>query len=155
MHKHTVVTHIPLVFNMIDKLYTPNWINLDPKVRDHLRKIFNVKKTGNTEIRDQVLISDGTTNEDLWNAFTVESMTKYTGGVKNNDFAQLWTITVSKANYEINPPVEIVEIPKKKIENTDFEIKNVVETTKEIKETVKTTEVNNVKSENIEDKVSL
>lgn len=110
---------------MIEKLYTPNWTDLDPKIRHHLREVFNVKKSGNTEIRDQVLISDGTTNEDLWNAFTIESMCKYIGSKET--FARAWEITVSKAKYEINPPVDfptIEEEPVKKIPKE--EIKNAI-----------------------------
>ncbi len=89
----------------MDKVYHPHWINLDRDIRDHLRKVFSVGKSGITEVRDQTLITDGTTNEDLAHAFTLPAMCKYIGSEET--FPRAWEITVSKAKYEVHPPVNM------------------------------------------------
>lgn len=94
----------------MDKLYTQHWIELPKDIRAHLKKVFSISSTGLTEVRDQTLISDGTTNEDLARAFTKESMTRYVGS--DGTFPHLWTCTVSKANFEINPPMAIRDNPQ-------------------------------------------
>lgn len=89
----------------MDKVYTPHWINLDKEIREHLRKVFSVARSGITEVRDQTLISDGTTNDDLAKAFTIESLCNYVGSKET--FARAWEIAVSKAKYEVNPPINL------------------------------------------------
>jgi hypothetical protein len=90
---------------MMNKIYTQHWIELPKDVRDHLSNVFTVSKSGPTEVRDLVLVSDGVTNEDLARAFTDESLCAYIGS--NEVFARAWEIALSKARFEINPPVVI------------------------------------------------
>ena len=90
----------------MDKIYTNHWIELPTEVRSHLRKVFGLSKSGITEVRDQVLVSDGTTNDDLAVAFTKEKLCEYIGS--DETFARAWEIAISKAKYEIDPPKMIV-----------------------------------------------
>lgn len=91
----------------MDKIYTFHWLELDREIRAHLAEQFKITRTGTTEIKDTTLVSDGTTNDDLARAFTKEKMSEYTGSPVETGVPQLWTITVSKAKYEVHPPILI------------------------------------------------
>lgn len=90
----------------MDKVYTQHWINLEKPVREHLRKVFSVARSGVTEVRDQTLISDGTNNDDLNAAFTKATMEAYVGVTES--FPHLWDLSVSKATMEVFGPKPIV-----------------------------------------------
>lgn len=89
---------------MFDRIYQHQWITLDRDVREHLTKIFDIPTTGIAEIRDQSVISDGKTNEDL-KAITSEKMATYVGSLE--EFPRLWELTLSKVKYELHPPIFI------------------------------------------------
>lgn len=96
------------------------WLELPRDVRDHLMKVFGVVKTGVAEVRDQTVISDGVTNDDL-SVISFEKMTEYVGPAE--DFHKLWQITVSKANYELHPPIDILDLADlgfKEVSNEEF-----------------------------------
>lgn len=84
------------------------WMQLDPKIRMELVSYFNLKKTGITEIRDQTLISDGYSVEDL-REITLEKMNEYIGSSEES-FSRAWEITCSKAKSIVYPPIAM-EIP--------------------------------------------
>lgn len=89
----------------MEKLYTQIWIDLPQETRNHLKKAFDIPRSGITEIRDQSVVSDGHTNTDL-EAITADKMSAYVGsdtGVLS--FSRLWEITLSKVKSELNPPV--------------------------------------------------
>ncbi len=81
------------------------WMQLEKPVREHLAKQFNLKRTGVSEIRDQELISDGYSVEDL-KAFNLGSMGTYVGS-EQTDMLHAWLVTCSKARFELNPPVQV------------------------------------------------
>lgn len=90
---------------MFERIYTQHWMSLPKEVRVHLALTFNMQKSGITEIRDQDVISDGTTNEDL-KALTLDALNEYVGS--KEEFPRAWELALMKANYELNPPaVEI------------------------------------------------
>lgn len=91
----------------MNKIYTQHWIELPKEVRQHLALKFGLKRTGLTEVRDQTLISDGTTNEDLANVFTHAALNAYIGSEET--FAHAWEVAVSKAKFEIKPPTMSLE----------------------------------------------
>lgn len=107
------------VSNM-NKVYTQIWLELPRDVREHLMKVFGVVKTGVAEVRDQTVVSDGVTNDDL-SVITSEKMTEYVGPAE--DFHKLWQISVSKANYELHPPIDILDLAElgfKEVSNEEF-----------------------------------
>lgn len=87
----------------MEKLYQQYWIDLPKEVREHLVKTFSINKSGITEIRDQTVVSDGHTNEDL-TAVTAEKMSAYTGSPLDVGFMRLWELTKAKVHYELHPP---------------------------------------------------
>ncbi len=88
----------------MNRIYPQMWLDLSREVRDHFVKVFGIVKTGIAEIRDQTLISDGVTGEDL-QVITEAKMAEYVGSVA--PFHRLWEISISKAKYEINPPIAV------------------------------------------------
>ena len=80
------------------------WMLLDKKIREHLVTVFDIKKTGPTEIRDNLIIQDGYSVEDL-KAISLEKMTAYIGSEET--FPRAWEITCSKAKGEVYPPINI------------------------------------------------
>ena len=94
---------------MYTKVYRELWMLLPKEQRQHLVVVFNISRTGVTEIRDQDIISDGHSNMDL-EVISAEKMAEYTGSPATEPFHRLWEITVSKSNYELNPPINIPTI---------------------------------------------
>lgn len=88
----------------MEKIYQQHWIELPKDIREHLAKVLGIPMSGIREIRDNTVISDGHTNEDL-RVITAEKMADYVGS--DGDFNHLWTVTVSKAKYELNPPIHV------------------------------------------------
>jgi hypothetical protein len=86
---------------MYDHIFVGQWMILPKEVRDILIKDFNMVKTGPVEVRDEHVITDGFTNNDL-SVFTAESMYSYAGEVAS--FGRLWELTVRKAHDKLNPP---------------------------------------------------
>lgn len=89
---------------MFTQLYTQYWLDLPKETKAHLVKIFNIPKTGITEVRDQTVVQDGHTNDDL-KAVTCENMAAYVGSPADVPFHRLWEITLAKVHYELHPPV--------------------------------------------------
>lgn len=88
----------------MDRIYQQHWITLPKEQREHLTKVFEVPMSGIKEIRDATVISDGHTNEDL-KEITLEKLNAYIGSEET--FPRAWEITISKAKYELNPPILI------------------------------------------------
>lgn len=87
----------------MEKVYTQYWIDLPKEVREHLVKVFEIPRTGITEIRDQTVVADGHTNIDL-EVITKERLAAYVGSPMDTTFSRLWEIAISKVNYELHPP---------------------------------------------------
>ncbi len=81
---------------------------LEKDVKDHLVKIFDLKRSGITEIRDQEVIRDGYSDEDL-KAITLEKMIEYVGSEET--FPRAWELTCAKVKYELHPPIFIKSVP--------------------------------------------
>lgn len=86
---------------MFERIYQQHWMSLPKDIRHRLMVVFDIQKSGITEIRDQDVVSDGVTNADL-SAITLQKMNEYIGSEEN--FARAWEITLAKARYELNPP---------------------------------------------------
>ena len=87
---------------MFDKIYQPQWMSLDKKTREHLSKVFSIPQSGITEIRDDMVLSDGKTNGDL-SAINEFKMSEYVGSKES--YPRLWELTLAKCKYELDPPV--------------------------------------------------
>jgi hypothetical protein len=119
---------------MFDRLYTHQYISLPREIRDLLTKELGIVRTGACEIRDETLISDGTTNENL-ETVTKEILEQYTG--KTGTFSELWHAALEKAEDTLNPKAKkVVEDAKAVVEdiiNIEEKVEDVKETTKKSK----------------------
>lgn len=99
------------------------WVSLSQEVRNKVRSIFDIPRSGNVEVIDGRIQTDGTTYEDL-KFLTVEKMQKYTGDT-HTDFHKLFDKVLVKVNEELNPigkvdvvppivPVAVVPVIKKR-----------------------------------------
>ncbi len=79
------------------------WMLLSRELRSFLAEKFNVVKTGPAEIRDQEVVSDGYTVQDL-SVMSLEKLCNYIG--KTETFPTAWELTVAKAKEEMNPPLK-------------------------------------------------
>lgn len=91
-----------------DKVLTQLWMALPRDERVLLAVQFDLRKTGITEVKDDQVVSDGFTQEDL-QGITREKMVEYVGS--DESFPRLWELTVAKARYEITPPIQIGAAP--------------------------------------------
>lgn len=76
-------------------------MHISKEVRDYIALMWKIPQSGITEIRDQYVISDGHTYEDLV-VITLEKMCEYIGSEES--FARAWEITCAKAYSELHPP---------------------------------------------------
>lgn len=90
----------------MDRIYPSVWLALPKDVRDRLVEVFSITRTGATEIRDQSVVSDGYTVEDL-QCITLTAMSRYIGS--DETFGRAWEITIAKAHSELHPPVAIIK----------------------------------------------
>ena len=82
------------------------WLQLPTEVKTHLINVFKIARTGISEVRDNTVISDGYSQNDL-KAITHAAMNEYIGSEEN--FLRAWEITLAKAHFELHPPIgEIV-----------------------------------------------
>lgn len=113
------------------------WMQLPKDVKHHLVGIFKIPRTGVTEIRDQDVIADGYSVEDL-RAITLEKMIAYIGSEET--FPRAWEITCSKANSELHPPIEMTLPETNVIPMADEPKEEIIEN--KTKENVTTTKKN-------------
>lgn len=109
------------------------WMLLDIQVKQKLISVFGIVKSGYSEIRDNIVVTDGYTQEDL-KKITLEKMNEYIGS-EETSFLRAWEVTLSKVNFELNPPVG-------ELKSKDGAI--TVEPVKE--ETIKTNETKNAET---------
>lgn len=81
-------------------------MHISKEVRDYLAAMWKIPQSGITEIRDQTVLSDGHTYDDL-SVITLEKMTEYIGSEES--FARAWELTVMKAYSELHPPVGVIK----------------------------------------------
>ena len=124
----------------MEKVYQQHWIDLPKDVRQKLAEVFDIERTGITEIRDNTVISDGFTNKDL-EAITLPKMTEYIGS--DETFHRAWELTLMKVRSELNPPVmEIgvgsIEDSVRVVESITKQIEELPEVEEEQHEPIKT-----------------
>lgn len=95
------------------------FMHISKEIRDYLALMWKLPRSGITEVRDQDVISDGHTYEDLKH-ITLERMCEYIGSQET--FARAWEVTCAKAYSELHPPVGIIRAAEdadevKEIEN--------------------------------------
>lgn len=83
--------------------------------------MWKIPRSGVSEIRDQEVVSDGHTYEDLL-VITLDLMNRYIGSEET--FARAWEVTIAKAFSELHPPVGIIQ---KNVE--DMDIADIVDDT--------------------------
>ena len=76
--------------------------------RKVIAEAFTLSRTGVSEIRDQEIISDGYSDEDLTH-ITSSVMAEWVGDSADNTFPRLWELTVAKAKSIVYPPVGVME----------------------------------------------
>ncbi len=91
---------------MNNRIYPQQWLSLSKETRNRLVQVFDLERTGVTEIRDQEVVSDGYSVQDL-GKITLEAMCEYIGSTET--FARAWEITLSKCHAELYPPVAIIQ----------------------------------------------
>lgn len=108
---------------MFTKINIGLWMFLPKEQRDHLARVFDLRRNGVAEIRDQEVVSDGYSNTDL-EGITKEKMEEYVGS-EAESFHRAWEITLSKCRGELaDEPQDINgEIKKGKKKNHDKESK--------------------------------
>lgn len=84
-----------------ERILPQQFMHISKEVRDYIALMWKIPQSGITEIRDQYVISDGHTYEDLA-VITLEKMCEYIGSEES--FARAWEITCKKAYSELHPP---------------------------------------------------
>lgn len=90
------------------------------EIRDYLSQMWKIPQSGISEVRDQDIISDGHTYDDL-SIITLELMNEYIGSEES--FARAWEVTCAKAYSELHPPIGVI----KKTEESNVPADEVVE----------------------------
>ncbi len=85
---------------MFEKISIGLWMFLPRAHRDHLVSVFDLKRTGISEIKNEEVISDGYSNADL-EGITKEKMEAYIGS-EAESFHRAWEITLSKCRGELS-----------------------------------------------------
>ena len=86
----------------MELIYPAVWMALPKEVKVHLAKVFGLSPTGITEVRDNTVVSDGYTIDDL-RKISRENMCNYIGSEET--FLRAWEITLSKVHTELHPGV--------------------------------------------------
>lgn len=93
---------------MYERITVQQWMLLPREMRDLLALEFNIQRTGITEVRDDIVVTDGRSNEDLL-AITNERMNLYIGSEET--FHRAWEITIAKAHATLHPPLGEIKLP--------------------------------------------
>ena len=103
------------------QIYQHLYIHLDREVREKLIKVFNIQKSGVSEILDQTLISDGVTNQDL-SVITSKAMSEYLGVSEELPFSFLWEQVLSKISSKDEVPLTGEVLSIEQIINEPLEV---------------------------------
>ena len=88
------------------QIYSHEWVKLPFHSREHLHKVFGLKKSVGSEVAGGVLLCDGHSHKDL-EPITTEKMQEYTKS-KSTDFVKLWEASIKKAEHELAPKLETI-----------------------------------------------
>lgn len=84
-----------------ERILPQQFMHITKEVRDYIAAMWKLPQSGIIEVRDQYVISDGHTYEDLA-VITLDKMCEYIGS--RETFARAWEITCAKAYSELHPP---------------------------------------------------
>lgn len=126
------------------------WMLVPKEERDLLAEVFNLTRTGTTEIIDQTVVTDGYRDTDLL-GITLQKMCEFVGSEES--FMRAWELTQMKAHSILNPPQHFIgsaeqlkklqegaEFPLKEVSNEEFERLQKVEAEKLAKKAKKDAE---------------
>lgn len=88
-----------------ERILPAQFMHVSKEIRDYLALMWKIPRSGITEIRDQEVLSDGHTYDDL-KVITLDLMCEYVGS--NETFARAWELTIAKAYSDLHPPVGII-----------------------------------------------
>lgn len=74
---------------MLMQLNTVQWISLPSETRSKLVEVFNIPRSGNTEVEDQTVVTDGYTHRDL-STITIEKMQGFLLDTIEDDYFKLF-----------------------------------------------------------------
>lgn len=109
----------------LERLLPQQYMHLSKELRDKITEVFNIKRTGVSEVRDQDIITDGTTYDDLL-VVTHRAMGEYVGS--DETFARAWELTVAKAYSELHPPVGIIKATEPEVVKETVQEPEVINT---------------------------
>lgn len=79
---------------------TASWMDLSWQVRTQLVKDLNIPKSKDVVLQDNVVLTDGRTQNDINQAITIESLQEYTKS-SLDDIFELFGKAVERAEYEL------------------------------------------------------
>lgn len=79
---------------------TASWMDLSWQVRTQLVKDLNIPKSKDVVLQDNVVLTDGRTQNDINQAITIKSLQEYTTS-NSDDIFELFGKAVEKAEYEL------------------------------------------------------
>ena len=85
------------------------WVSLSPEVRNKIRSVFNIPRSGNVIVNDGRIETDGTTFDDF-KVLTIQKMQEYVGDT-STDFHKLFDKVVDKVRNELNPVGKVEVVP--------------------------------------------
>lgn len=91
---------------MFNRIYPSLFMILPNDIREKLVEVFNIEASGPREVRDNELIRDGRTEQDLA-VITLEKMNEYIGSSETS-FERAWQVTCAKAYSELNPVTGVI-----------------------------------------------
>ncbi len=94
---------------MLHILSSSTWVSLSPEQRNRIRVLFNIPRSGSTEVRDGQIVTDGTTTMDFQH-LTIEKMQAYLFD-ESTDFHKLFDKIVARVQDEIDGKSIVVSIP--------------------------------------------
>ncbi len=90
-------------------LHVHEWCALPHELREYLARVFDIQRTGSASVVDNVVESDGRTEEDL-KAMTVAKLREYTHSM-SIDIRQLILLCVAKYEKEKRDNIASTEVP--------------------------------------------
>jgi hypothetical protein len=113
------------------------WLELPLATRQKLAQVFNIPKTGATEVSSNIIVKDGYAVKDIEEKMSIEAMQDYLGAVDGgDDLSVLFDQVVEKAIYVPTPPMISQEVVVKTTvtETVVRPVDTIKEVTKQIEE---------------------
>ena len=92
----------------IERLTPSQWMQQPLEIRTYLSQMWKIPYSGVTEIRDQTVLSDGHSYDDL-KRVDLETMNTY---IKSEEtFGRAWELTCARAYSDLHPPEKMIQKP--------------------------------------------